>query len=329
MRNTRATLSDLSEKLGYSKTTVSLALRSSPKIPESTRRKIEMVARKFAYVPNFAAQSLKKGRTDLVGIYAEMNDQVRVSIVNSLFEAMSAVGMKPLVGITKPLSEGWDESSYVKTFLELHVSVIAIVSFDVPVLPKWQKEVPLILVGAQERKNCDCVLLDRGEAGETAARFLLSQGIEEATLVLNNINEDALPVLDAEGFAMRCARVLRQDGFECPSYNLTGDNASMMSLVERTRNSKKRTGLCFCDSEVAAKFMAIAQHSGIDISKDICVVGYDYFPTADIVGIPLTTVEQPVDLLAKYATHVIENRIKNPGSEYNQITLKHRLVVRQ
>jgi LacI family transcriptional regulator len=48
----RVTLSDIARKVGYSKNTVSLALRGDPQIPASTRDRIRRVAEEMGYQPN-------------------------------------------------------------------------------------------------------------------------------------------------------------------------------------------------------------------------------------------------------------------------------------
>ena len=48
----RVTLSDIAKKVGYSKNTVSLALRGDPQIPAGTRDRIRHVAEELGYQPN-------------------------------------------------------------------------------------------------------------------------------------------------------------------------------------------------------------------------------------------------------------------------------------
>ncbi len=48
----RVTLSDIAKKVGYSKNTVSLALRGDPQIPVATRDRIRLVSEELGYQPN-------------------------------------------------------------------------------------------------------------------------------------------------------------------------------------------------------------------------------------------------------------------------------------
>ena len=54
----RVTLSDIAAAVGFSKNTVSLALRGNPQIPEATRDRIRKMAEKLGYQPNAVVSQL-------------------------------------------------------------------------------------------------------------------------------------------------------------------------------------------------------------------------------------------------------------------------------
>ena len=68
MNRSGARLSDIANRTGYSKNTVSLALRDSPRIPEATRDIIRQAANALNYRPNHAAKSLTSRQTKTIGL---------------------------------------------------------------------------------------------------------------------------------------------------------------------------------------------------------------------------------------------------------------------
>ncbi|HRP04381.1 MAG TPA: LacI family DNA-binding transcriptional regulator, partial [Opitutaceae bacterium] len=52
MAERRTTLSDVAKRAGVHVTTVSLALRNHPRLPESTRRRIQSLAKRMGYAPD-------------------------------------------------------------------------------------------------------------------------------------------------------------------------------------------------------------------------------------------------------------------------------------
>ncbi|MBB5752500.1 LacI family DNA-binding transcriptional regulator [Prosthecomicrobium pneumaticum] len=62
------TLRALADRLGVSTATVSLALRGSDVVAESTRKRVQALADELGYIANRSAASLRTARTDMVGI---------------------------------------------------------------------------------------------------------------------------------------------------------------------------------------------------------------------------------------------------------------------
>lgn len=65
MSATRVTLADVARKAGVHPTTVSLALRKNPRIPEKTRLRIKELAQEMGYVPDPGARALVAYRRNL------------------------------------------------------------------------------------------------------------------------------------------------------------------------------------------------------------------------------------------------------------------------
>ena len=68
MLSTRVTLKDISEACGYSANTVSRALRDDPRLPESTRTRIQEKAREMGYIRNYLASTLRSGKSHNVAV---------------------------------------------------------------------------------------------------------------------------------------------------------------------------------------------------------------------------------------------------------------------
>lgn len=60
MARRRVTLSELGRLLDLDKSSVSLALRNSPKVSDATRQRVQEVARRYGYQPNLAARQLNR-----------------------------------------------------------------------------------------------------------------------------------------------------------------------------------------------------------------------------------------------------------------------------
>lgn len=63
-----ATIKDIAQKAGVSVSTASRALNHNPRISEKTRQRIATIAKELGYQPNYNAQNLTRGESNMVGI---------------------------------------------------------------------------------------------------------------------------------------------------------------------------------------------------------------------------------------------------------------------
>ncbi|MCK4689585.1 MAG: LacI family DNA-binding transcriptional regulator, partial [Candidatus Marinimicrobia bacterium] len=68
MKKRQVTIKDIAKKLNISPSTVSRALRDHPDISTQTKKRVNSLAEELDYQPDSIAQSLKKRRTNLIGV---------------------------------------------------------------------------------------------------------------------------------------------------------------------------------------------------------------------------------------------------------------------
>lgn len=68
MRSAQVTIKDIAKMLGVSPSTVSRALKDHPDISPETKKKITETAKKLNYNPNYLALSLKKSKSNTIGV---------------------------------------------------------------------------------------------------------------------------------------------------------------------------------------------------------------------------------------------------------------------
>ena len=68
MMEKRVTIADLAKILGIDKSSISLALRDSPKMSLATRARVQRAAREHNYAPNWAAKQLASSNSHAIGL---------------------------------------------------------------------------------------------------------------------------------------------------------------------------------------------------------------------------------------------------------------------
>lgn len=321
----KVTLKDIAERIGCSCNTVSLAMRNSTRVSEETRTRVHEIAEQLGYVANQAARNLRSNRTGMIGVYTRaLYDAVRTEFVNRLVAALHGHGYQPVLGLADNFAGPWHQSPWMQTFRELQVEAIVVVSEETVDLPDWSNNIPIVLVGCSpnESLKCDYLALDRIEAGSLATKHLLSRGHKN---IIVSPTEQA-------SFGRGCASLIRDAGFEphfLPSGIPDQDPNKGRSLgFSCAQQMPEITAAVLGDSGLAAGFIRGILDAGKRVPEDIAVVGYDYFPWAEMVAVPLTTVEQPIASMASMAIDLTQQRLADRNREFMHLTQPHSLVIR-
>lgn len=84
----RPTLKTVAAQTGFAVTTVSKALAGDPKIKEETRRIVAEAAEALGYVPDRAAQRLRTGQTNVIGLVIDPHSEI-ISFSGSMISGLA------------------------------------------------------------------------------------------------------------------------------------------------------------------------------------------------------------------------------------------------
>jgi LacI family transcriptional regulator len=323
-QDTIVTLQDIADKAGCSRNTASLAMRNSSRISEAMRDKIQSIASRLGYVPNLAARNLITRRSGMIGIYARaVQDAVRSELIESLLAALHTAEYRPVLGVGSQQAGGWSSSPWMGTFQEMQVEALVVICEARASFPQWNRQIPCIYVGNEPDKElkADYVALSRAEGASLGVQRLVQTG-HQRILVASAINST---------FGARCVSEIQEAG-AIPmvlSSGLPRSNELVDAAVHAVRTGNKPSAVIFGDSPLAVSFLHKISELGIRCPDDLAVIGYDYFPWADMLQIPLTTIEQPISKLAAAGSELVKFRLANREAPLKQIVLQHKLVIRK
>lgn len=101
------TIKNIAKEAGVSVSTASRALNNNSRISEKTRHHVQEVAKQLGYKPNFSAQSLTRGRANIVGvIFPIMRSDTpanpfHIDIMRGISEELQKKNFEMMVAITK------------------------------------------------------------------------------------------------------------------------------------------------------------------------------------------------------------------------------------
>ncbi len=299
------TINDVARIAGVSKKTVSRVINRSPLLGDETRARVEAVIGDLGYIPNPQARALALRRNFLIGlVHDNPNAQTVMNVQQGMLEALRGTEFEMVV---RPLDRGSPTMlDDLRHFLERQRL------FGVLLMPP-------VCENDSVAQLCDAigcryvrmgsVTLDTPEhmvasndreAVRGATEYLLSQGHRRIGLIagphgFRSARERRLGFEDA----------LAEAGVALPRSMIADGNYTFDSGVtagERLLDVMPRpTAVFACNDEMAAGVIHAARQRGLDVPRDLSIIGFDDTPIAAHIWPPLTTVRWPIASMARSA----------------------------
>jgi LacI family transcriptional regulator len=114
----RPTLKTLAFMTGLGVTTVSRALKDAPEIGAETKRRVQLVARQIGYRPNRAGVRLRTGKTNVISLVLDTEEQVGGFVSDMIYGISEALAQTPYHLIVTPYSRNNDPLEPVRYVVE-------------------------------------------------------------------------------------------------------------------------------------------------------------------------------------------------------------------
>lgn len=290
----RPTQKDVAQRAGVSQATVSMVLSgSSPAIPAETWERITLAAKELGYVPNRAAQALRTSRTMTIAcIVPDITNPFYPALIRGIQSVTDKVNYDVVAVNTDGNPER--ERHFLDWFRQGRVDGVIGVFFTLRAKdfkPLVDAGVPVIRIESSKKRGGDIAIddiyVDSQAAAEQVTRFLRSKGHSRIAMVAGRGGPQGVRV---EGYRAAMAsfggteHVVIEDEFS----ELAGVRAAEAVLA----SGFAPTAIFAANDLMAIGVMQALRDRGIDIPRDIAVVGFDDISAARLVTPPLTTVAQ-------------------------------------
>jgi len=325
----RPNLRQIAVLAGVSKSTVSNVLNNPDLVAQDTRQRVESAIAKLRYVPNGAARQLRAGTSQIVGcMLFDVSNPYFAGLVRGAEDRLAEAGMMMLMCSLDV--EVAKQEHYLRTLEQHGVRGILVcpVSSDLTSLFQVQaRGTPVVLIGRSTGQSDICAAdVDDRLGGQLAAGHLLDLGHRELVYV---VGEGLTNDRRREGVRDAVARVgggshtLTEITIPCRA-----EEEQIDAAVERIVQLAPRPTAVMCfNDHTAVSVLHGLQRRGINVPRDISLVGYDDLPFAAVLSPPLTTVRQPRYELGKAATELLLSEW-TPDHRHQQIWFEPELVVR-
>jgi DNA-binding LacI/PurR family transcriptional regulator len=316
---------------GVSLATVSHVVNKTRYVSPALIKKVNDAMIGLDYLPNLVAASLRRKKTGTIGLI--------VPDISNLFFAFLAKNFEDILSlnnfniIVSNTSYSIDKETEILNILRSkRVDGIIIVPETVepqPIDSIIKSGIPVCLIEREIPKgNFDTVVIDNKSAMFEATEYLINLGhknigymdrrvdkshsLERKKGYLLALEKYNLPVRDE--FIFKCG-FSSEDGYKTASYFL---------------NRKEKISAILTSGDFAALgLIKCIYNEGLNVPKDISVIGFADIPICPYTIPSLTSIHYPVSEIVKASSDILLSKIENPDlSEVKKIALKTNLIVR-
>jgi len=330
LNGSTVTLKSVAAHVGLSAGTVSAVLNDAPSakhIPKPTRDRIIAAARKLDYRPNFFARSLRKRRTFTLGVIAyEIGDGYSSSIIAGIENSARQKDYFFVTGIHRHNRELFER--YSRLLLQRGAEGIITVDFNLAhSLPVPAVSIP----GHIDNEGVTNIVLDHRHAAELALKHLVELGHQKIAILRGHPDS-----ADSRCRWSAVQEVAQDMGLQLdPDLVIQIDSTDSSPSLgypfgKRLVESKRPFTALFAYNDISAIGAIRAfQEGGLQVPRDVSVVGFDDIPGAAFHYPSLTTVRQPLRRMGELAVEMLVSRIEGEKEYPREIAVQPEIVVRE
>ncbi len=330
-------IQDVADLAKVSIATVSRAMNKPHMVSSDTTRRVLAAVEELGYRPNRFAQALMTRESGVLGIaLPDLHGEFYSELMRGADSEARGLGYHVLVSSIhddlgpKPA----DGPVRVSRALGLIDGLVAMITEPSSVLATQLDAmgVPLVMIGAEagQTDEHDSVSVDHAKGARQACEHLLAGADPSNCYFVGGPrrNYDTLKRAHAfrDYFSSR-GQTLQENQVRFHDYSLEWGKAWAREMVQ---SNALRDARVFCaNDEIACGVLRVGRDSGLDIPRDLRIVGFDGTRLSELVRPQLSTVQIPVDELGRNAVRLLIERLSDPELPPRHVKLEPTLVVRE
>ena len=323
------TLQMVADRVGLTKGTCSAVLNKSAasrSVPAHTQERILAAARELDYRPSFHARNLGTKRTYMIGVVTqEIGDFYSSPIISGIERYLRQRGYFFLTVAHRHDPKLLDNYSHLLLDRGVEGFITVDTIMDCP-LPLPTVAIP----GHRRLKDVTNIILDHRRGAWLALRHLVELGHTKIAFMKG---ADVSP--DSDDRWSSICEVAAELGVRMPAslvVQLESDDATPQlgyPFAKKLLARKRPFTALFAYNDISAIGSIRAfQEAGLQVPKDVSVVGFDDIRIAVHNNPRLTTVRQPLEKMGEIAARTLLKRIEDREDWVPKILIEPELVVR-
>lgn len=323
---------DIAKEAGVSEATVSLALNNKGVVNSETQRRVLEVARKLGYVPTGASRA---SNSNVVGIVVtELSNVYFGQFVTNCINRLLESGYKPLIAATQ--DNYAVEEQVIDLFCSQQVGGLIIVpSAKGNARERYTEKLEnsgikyIFATAHYQNSNAPYVMMDLKKGAYLAVSYLLDMGHNKIFFLgTNPLQVPTKTRLDGYRTAYLERGMTVDDSLiiQCEDADF---ESSYLKTIHLLQEHRQMDAIVTINDVMALGCLRALREYDIRIPEDLSLIGYDDIVYSGVATIPLTTVHQDIEGLARRSVNLLLNMIQTNQQSREKILLEPHLVVRQ
>jgi LacI family sucrose operon transcriptional repressor len=302
-------LDDIANLSGVSITTVSRYFNKPEKISQKTRECIEDSIKTLNYTKDNLAKMLSTGESSLIGIILP---SLHLSFYSEfLYSTINYCKEKDYnVIVYTSDSSAEEEKQLINSLLSYRIRGLILLSHMLSPMEIEELTLPVITI-ERTGGNYKQINSDNFTGGRLAAELLIKNGCDVFIHINNGLHIDWPSYKRILGFELLLQNLTYEKFIEEALTNTLSDIAfEKMTEIFNTiiaSYPNKKIGIFCSNDNIANLLQKVCLVNHVNIPEQIEIIGYDNAPISDISQMPITSISQNINLMAKIAVDSIDN----------------------
>jgi len=338
--NMNSTLKDIARELGVSVSTISRVVNNKTYVNPKTRKIVLEGLKKFNYMPNQVARSLKKQSTGTVGIVVpDISENFFTEIIKGIDEVL---GKKDISIVLADSSESAQkETNYLKLLYQNRIDalILATVSKNHDALDIYNSNnIPVIFIDnmPDNDHNFDSVIIDNNKASLLAVNHLIENNHRDIAIIVGSPDETTgYERLNGYRRALEQHNIIIDEHLiQYGNYKEDSGYQCMKALIQNRKDHPFTAIYIGSEMMTYGAIKAIKEYD-FRIPEDIALVGFDVHDKSGLITPGITSVRQPENYIGKTVANLVINRLKEKKGNshmnpvYQHIVLEPSLEIRK
>ncbi|GAB6563822.1 LacI family DNA-binding transcriptional regulator [Bacillus mobilis] len=321
-----ANIKDIAKMAGVSVTTVSRVLNDHPYVSEEKRKAVIEIVEKLNYSQNANAVHLSKGKTNIVGVILPyINHPCFDAMVGGMMEVALAHNYRVLLCQTNYNKKEEMKSLHMLKTKQLDGLIICSRANDWETIEPYASYGAIVACEDNDISNISSVYTNHSAAFQLGMEYLIEKDYKKIGYCTGrklgpssqkrfDVYKQQLQSIDEE---------VNEEWIFTECFTLE-DGVRVAHKLKEMQHLPE--ALIVAGDEVAIGVMTEAEKLGIQVPKDLAIIGFDNQPISQVLQ--LTTIDQNLKEIGKKAFEMFYRQISDESSKQEKVEIPYELVER-